>query len=93
MAFGYMRPDRLFLANTPTGGDMGAHVLVPAYVRDSLLPSGRLLGWSNGWFAGFPIFYFYFPLPAILAVRALLAAPGDQRPPPACQRGPDVLCF
>jgi len=68
MAFGYMRPDRIFLANTPAGGDMGAHVLVPAYVRDSLLPSGRLLGWSNDWYAGFPVLYFYFPLPAFTIV-------------------------
>jgi len=68
LAFGFMRPDRLFLANTPAGGDMGAHVLVPAYVRDTLLPSGRLLGWSNDWYAGFPILYFYFPLPAFTIV-------------------------
>lgn len=68
MAFGYMRPDRLFLANTPAGGDMGAHVLVPAFVRDTLLPSGRLLGWSNDWYAGFPVLYFYFPLPAFAIV-------------------------
>ena len=68
MAFGYMRPDRIFLANTPTGGDMGAHVLVPAFVRDTLLPSGRLMGWSNDWYAGFPVLYFYFPLPAFAIV-------------------------
>ena len=29
---------------------------------------GRLLGWSNAWFAGFPLFYFYFPLPALVIV-------------------------
>jgi hypothetical protein len=68
MAFAYMRPDRIFLANTPAGGDMGAHVLVPAYVRDSLLPAGRLMGWSNDWYAGFPVLYFYFPLPAFAIV-------------------------
>lgn len=68
LAFGFMRPDRLFLANTPAGGDMGAHVLVPAYIRDTLLPSGRLLGWSNDWYAGFPVLYFYFPLPAFTIV-------------------------
>ncbi len=60
-------PD-LFAANTPTGGDMGAHVYVPAYLRDTLLPQGRLMGWSNDWYAGFPILYFYFPLPALTIV-------------------------
>ena len=32
---------------------MGAHVLGPAYLRDVLLPGGRIIGWSNYWFAGF----------------------------------------
>jgi hypothetical protein len=65
-----MQPLEILRDNTPTGGDMGAHVLVPAYLRDVLLPSGRISGWSNDWFAGFPILYFYFPLPA-LAIVAL----------------------
>ena len=58
----------LLLANTPTGGDMGAHVALPQILRDSLLPSGRILGWSNYWYSGFPVFYFYFPLPALFTV-------------------------
>ena len=63
-----MNPALLLTANTPSGGDMGAHVLVPAYLRDTLLPEGRILGWSNSWFAGFPVFYFYFPLPSLVTV-------------------------
>ena len=66
--FVVMNPVLIFTANTPAGGDMGAHVLVPAYLRDTLLPEGRILGWSNSWFAGFPVFYFYFPLPALVTV-------------------------
>ncbi len=58
----------LFLANTPTGGDMGAHVLLPKVLMEDLLPSGRLLGWSMDWYAGFPVMYFYFPLPALTTV-------------------------
>jgi hypothetical protein len=58
----------ILLANTPTGGDMGAHVVLPQVLRDSLLPSGRILGWSNDWYAGYPVFYFYFPLPALFTV-------------------------
>ncbi len=66
--FGVLNPPLIFTANTPTGGDMGAHVYAPAYLRDVLLPSGRILGWSNDWFAGFPVFYFYFPLPSLVIV-------------------------
>lgn len=63
-----MNPPLLLSANTPSGGDMGAHVLGPAFLRDQLLPSLKLQGWSNSWFAGFPIFYFYFPLPSLTIV-------------------------
>ncbi len=60
----------LFLDTTPSGGDMGAHVWGPAYLRDELLPSGRLTGWTPDWYAGFPAFHFYMVVPA-LAIIAL----------------------
>ena len=63
-----LSPHLIFSATTPTGGDMGAHVLVPAYLRDVLLPQGRVLGWSQSWFGGFPVFYYYFPLPSLVIV-------------------------
>lgn len=63
-----MNPGLILSATTPTGGDTGAHVFGPAYLRDTLLPEGRILGWSNDWFAGFPAFYFYFPIPSLVIV-------------------------
>ena len=63
-----IRFPQLLVANTPTGGDMGAHVLLPKVLADNLISSGRLLGWSNAWYAGFPVLYFYFPLPAVTTV-------------------------
>ena len=63
-----LNPWLIVSATTPTGGDTGAHVFGPAYLRDVLLPEGRILGWSNDWFAGFPAFYFYFPLPSLVIV-------------------------
>lgn len=68
IVFIVMNPALVFSATTPTGGDTGAHVFGPAYLRDVLLPEGRILGWSNDWFAGFPAFYFYFPLPSLVIV-------------------------
>ena len=68
IVFIILNPWLIFSSTTPTGGDMGAHVLGPALLRDSLLPEGRILGWSNDWFAGFPAFYFYFPLPSLTIV-------------------------
>ncbi|HEX9644796.1 MAG TPA: hypothetical protein VGC11_12470 [Acidimicrobiia bacterium] len=67
VSFDWQAP-QIFVANTPTGGDMGAHVLLPQVLRDVLLPSGKILGWSMAWYAGFPALYFYFPLPALVTV-------------------------
>src|SRR2546430_12589211 len=63
-----LRPDLLLAHPPPAGGDMGAHVHGPAYLRDHLLPHGRLTGWTPDWYAGFPALTFYFPLPSLLIV-------------------------
>ena len=65
-----VHPDLLFRDNTPTGGDMGAHVWGPAYLRDVLLPQWSLTGWSMDWYAGLPTYRFYMVVPA-LAIVAL----------------------
>ena len=70
-----MNPGLILSSTTPTGGDTGSHVLGPAFLRDVLLPEGRILGWSNDWFAGFPAFYFYFPLPSLTIVLLDLFLP------------------
>lgn len=70
-----LNPWEILRATTPAGGDMGAHVYGPAFLRDVLLPSGRILGWSQDWFAGFPAFYFYFPLPSLVIVLLDLVLP------------------
>ncbi|MGI9665506.1 MAG: hypothetical protein ACR2N2_00155 [Acidimicrobiia bacterium] len=70
-----LRLPYLLVANTPTGGDMGAHVLLPKVLLESVLPSGRIMGWSMDWYAGFPALYFYFPLPALSTVALDLVLP------------------
>ncbi len=63
-----MRSDLIFDDNTPTGGDMGAHVWGPAFLRDNLLPHWQLSGWSMDWYAGFPMYRFYMVVPALAIV-------------------------
>ena len=65
-----LHPELLVANTTPTGGDMGAHVWGPAFLREHLLPQGQLSGWSPDWYAGFPAYHFYMVLPA-LAIVAL----------------------
>ena len=60
-----LRVDLIFLDNTPTGGDMGAHVVPIKYFIENFASSFKINGWSNDWFAGYPAYYFYFPFPAI----------------------------
>ena len=61
-----LRIDLVFLNNTPTGGDMGAHVVPIKYFVDNFASNLQINGWSNDWFAGYPLYYFYFPFPAII---------------------------
>jgi hypothetical protein len=68
-------PSKVLSDTTPTGGDMGAHVWGPAYLRDHLLPSFRLSGWTMDWYAGFPALHFYMPLPYLLIVALDVVLP------------------
>ena len=63
-----LRPWLWFDNTTPTGGDLGAHVWAPAYLRDVLIPEFRLTGWTHDWYAGFPAFAFYMVIPSLLVV-------------------------
>ncbi len=58
----------LLLTNTTTtGGDTGSHFIMPAFLRNHLLSNARLTGWDPGWYAGYPIYTFYFVLPDLIA--------------------------
>jgi len=63
-----LHPDLILRNNIPTGGDMGAHVWAPAYLRDHLLSNFKLSGWSMDWYSGLPIYRFYMVIPALMIV-------------------------
>jgi hypothetical protein len=64
----HLQPDLLLTDSTPAGGDMGAHVWGPAYLRDHLLPEGQVAGWTGAWYAGFPAYQFYMVVPSLVIV-------------------------
>jgi hypothetical protein len=70
-----LKPHLILANTTPSGGDMGAHVWGPAFLRDHLLPHGRITGWAPDWYAGFPALVFYFPLPSLLIVALDVVLP------------------
>ena len=75
VVFWRLGPVEVFTISTPTGGDMGAHVWGPAFLRDHLLPSFQLRGWSPDWYAGFPAMQFYMVLPYLFIVLVDLFLP------------------
>lgn len=50
----------------PVFGDAGGHVVAIRELMEQL-GRGHVHGWSYNWYGGFPLFYFYFPLPALVA--------------------------
>ena len=73
--FAQLDPPLILSDTTPAGGDMGAHVWAPAYLRDNLIPSGRLTGWTPDWYAGFPAMHFYMLVPMLAIVALSLVLP------------------
>ena len=62
----FLRIDLVFTNTLPTGGDMGAHIVPTHFFVENLFKNFNLRGWSNDWFAGYPLYYFYFPLPPVI---------------------------
>lgn len=61
-------PALVLADTTPNGGDLGAHVWAPDFLREELLPRWRLAGWTPDWYAGFPAYHFYMVVPSLLIV-------------------------
>lgn len=64
-----LHPSLIFSSSLITGGDTGAHLALPAYLRTT----GNffnLTPWYPGWFAGMPAYTYYFVLPDVLATLA-----------------------
>ncbi len=58
----YFRPNLILLDTTTAGGDTATHNYPANYMHEYLIKEGKIIGWSPGWYAGFPMFQFYFPL-------------------------------
>ena len=89
-----LHPELLLRNTTPAGGDMGAHVWGPAYLRDNLLPNGQIAGWTKDWYAGFPAYQFYMVVPSLVIVLLNAGVHGPLAVVPAlAAAGLAVLAF
>ncbi len=68
-------PPELLTKTTINGGDTGSHYPCAAYLKNVLLPQGKIMGWMQGNYAGVPLFYHYFPLPFLLAAFGAFVIP------------------
>jgi hypothetical protein len=68
VALSQLHPSLLLTNTTTAGGDTGAHVMLPAFMKSHLLTHGQLTGWDPDWYDGFPVYTFYFPLPGLITV-------------------------
>jgi len=70
-----LQPGLLFGPNMDVGGDTAGHVVAVNYLIHDLLPKFQLSGWDPQWFGGFPLYVFYFPLPAVAIAALTIAFP------------------
>ena len=59
----FINPEIFFSSTITAGGDTASHYNAAKYLKEYLLPHGKIIGWEPGNYAGFPLFQFYFPLP------------------------------
>ena len=71
----FINPELIFEDTIPSGGDTASHWQTAVYLKDHLLPQGRITGWFPGNYAGFPLFQMYFPLPFVGMALLSLAMP------------------
>jgi len=64
--FAQLNPTLLFSSSIDVGGDNAAHVAASYFFVHHLFPHLQLSGWDPEWFGGFPLYVFYFPLPAVI---------------------------
>ncbi len=69
----YLLVDRLdfsllFQPTIMTGGDSASWYQIALYLKQDLLPHGRIMGWNQDNFLGYPEFQYYFIPPFLLAV-------------------------
>lgn len=59
-------PSAVLRSTTIAGGDASGTFAGAQYLSAHLLPHGQITGWDPQWFFGFPLYTFYFPLPAVI---------------------------
>lgn len=62
----FFEPGLLLSKTITAGGDTCSHYPTAVYLKEVFFPNLRIMGWDMGNYAGFPVFYHYFPLTFVL---------------------------
>ncbi len=57
------------------GGDTPAHNYLASHLKEQLVNHGRIASWAGGWWCGFPMFQYYFPLPYLIIAALSFVIP------------------
>ncbi len=60
--------DLLFMPTIMTGGDSASWYQIALHMKQELIPQGRLMGWNQDNFLGYPEFQYYFIVPFLFTV-------------------------
>lgn len=66
---------QVFRDTMTVGGDTPAHNYMASHLAHSLFRHGQIISWAPGWWCGFPLFQYYFPIPYILMAFTGLLLP------------------
>lgn len=71
----YFPLEHMMLDTVVTGGDTGSHFKTAQYLKEELLPVGKMIGWYPGNYGGYPLFAMYFPLLFVAAAGLSIFVP------------------
>ncbi len=71
----YYKPSLMLSETITSGGDTASDYYPAKYMIEELLPKGKVAGWSPGWYGGFPMLQFYFPLSFIFMAILSIVMP------------------
>jgi len=71
----YFKSQYLLSRTIVAGGDTASQYYPAYFLKTYLLPKFEVVGWCPGWYAGFPLFQFYFPLLFVVSAVASYLIP------------------
>ena len=73
----HLHPSLWFTDTMTVGGDTPAHHYLASHLKEQFFGHGRIVSWAQGWWAGFPMFQYYFYLPYLMMAALSYLIPSN----------------